>query len=193
MFLIGEAPGSLLRPTGRPFTAVLPARRVSESHVDCPRQGLIDARSCEDCSHAIALTAECTLCMATGTEPVWSWMTPAVRIIATSPGICCAVADAEAARAGVHHLPVLDAERQLVAVSCRCDLRGCEGLVADVMSRDVFATGPSTTLAAALAAMEQLRVGCLPVVDGALLLGLVTRTDLQRAGARVSPRAGRVD
>jgi CBS domain-containing protein len=53
------------------------------------------------------------------------------------------------------------------------------------MVRDVFATGPATTLAAALAAMEQLGIGCLPVVDDPLLIGLLTRTDLERAGARV--------
>jgi CBS domain-containing protein len=30
--------------------------------------------------------------------------------------------------------------------------------------------------------MKELRVGCLPIVSGPLVLGIVTRRDLERAG-----------
>ena len=55
-------------------------------------------------------------------------------------------------------------------------------LVRTVMTTDVFAIEPSTSLGVAAAAMRDLHVGCLPVVRGPLLLGILTRRDLDRAG-----------
>jgi len=185
LFFVGEAPGALLKPSGRPFAALLEAGRVGETEVSCPRRGVIDARECEDCSLLVRQTSAASFCRGTGTAAVAQWMTPAERIVATTSATPCAAADALATRAGVHHLPVLDHERLLIGMTCRCDLEGrserCS--VADVMAHDVFATGPATTLASALAAMEQLGIGCLPVVDDTLLIGLLTRADLARAGA----------
>jgi CBS domain-containing protein len=111
-------------------------------------------------------------------------MTPLAQLTTVGPTMPGSAAHAIAAEAGVHHLLVLDQERRLVGITCRCDLaRAGAADVAAVMSRDVFATGPSTPLAAVTAAMRLLGVGCLPVVDEGLVLGLLTRADLQRAGA----------
>jgi CBS-domain-containing membrane protein len=185
LFFVGEAPGTLLRPPSRPFAAVRMARRVAQSaQVICPRRGVIDADECEDCPRLIARTSEASVCLVRGSEPVWPWMTPAGQLAVTSPATSCREAEAAAARAGVRYLLVLDEARALAGIVSRGDLRrDLRGTVGAVMARDVFVTGPATSLAAARAAMEQLGVGCLPIVDDALLLGLITRADLTRAGA----------
>ena len=50
------------------------------------------------------------------------------------------------------------------------------------MSTDVFAVEPTVTLGVAATAMRELRIGCLAVVSGPLVLGILTRRDLDRAG-----------
>jgi hypothetical protein len=185
LFFVGEAPGTLLRPVGRPFAAVRMAKRVAGSaQVLCPRRGIIDGSECEDCPRLVARCAGAPVCAVRGSEPVWQWMTSAERLLVAAPAMSCRAAEEVARRAGVHHLLVLDEARALVGVVCRRDLRrDVTGTVGAVMARDVFVTGPATTLSAAQAVMEELGVGCLPVVDDVLLIGMVTRADLVRAGA----------
>jgi hypothetical protein len=192
LFFVGEAPGALLRPPGRAFTAVLESRCLPAApgvdgtavRVECPRRGIISGSLCEDCPHLVGRIGTGLRCAVSGVEPVWTWMTPAWRLVVTTPATPCAVADRVAAEAGVHRLPVLDGARALVGMVCRCDLgRDPAARVGDVMARDVFATGPATPLASALAAFDQLGVGALPVVDDGIFLGMVTRADLHRAGA----------
>jgi CBS domain-containing protein len=95
----------------------------------------------------------------------------------------------------LRHLPVL-AHRALVAIVSQRDLFkamlssavGYEAnlqraylrnvLVQEIMSAPVVTVPPDTTLAEAAALMVHKGVGCLPVVDGATLIGIVTKTDL---------------
>jgi CBS domain-containing protein len=50
--------------------------------------------------------------------------------------------------------------------------------VKDVMTRDVAAAGPDTPLVAAARQMRQRNVGCLPVVEGGRLVGMLTDSDI---------------
>ena len=83
----------------------------------------------------------------------------------------------------VHHLPVLEAGR-LVGVLCLCDLWDVDS---DTVAAEVMTSHPATIdsiapIGDAVEAMRDLAVGCLPVVDGDELVGIITRGDLRRAG-----------
>jgi acetoin utilization protein AcuB len=192
IFLIGESRGTLLRAAGAPFSAVLPARfakgdTLARARVVCPRHGELDGATCVDCPHLIAVAADGVRCRSSGADPVVDWMTPAMSVAVTSAASSCARAQRTASVAGVHHLLVLDDARMLVGVVCGCDLgRAGAASVGDAMSADIFATGPATSLSEARAAMDQLGIGCLPVIAGGLVRGLITRADLARAGARLA-------
>lgn len=93
---------------------------------------------------------------------------------------------------GAQHLLVMD-EGNLVGILCRCDLDGVSGgvPVSDRMSVPVMTIGPGATLREAENTMADCGVGCLPVVVGGLILGTVSRTDLERPGAhRLRPGTG---
>jgi len=190
--LIGSGPGGVVE-IGAPvrFHAVLrvngaaaPDRTLASARVSCPRKGCVDGSECVDCVHLQAFRAapEVRLyCSVDDAEPIGGWMR--AKPPSTTVDTRCHAADDFAAARGVHHLLVFDRALALVGVACRCDLgRGGTRAVADVMSSDVFAAAPSTPLGDAAAAMKQLRIGCLPVVAGSLVLGIVTRRDLDRAG-----------
>lgn len=49
---------------------------------------------------------------------------------------------------------------------------------ADMMSRDLITIGPETRLERAIVLMVENGVSCLPVVDGEVVKGIVTNTDL---------------
>jgi CBS domain-containing protein len=110
------------------------------------------------------------------------------------------LADDVMALGRVRHMPVLDgmklvgvvSHRDVLAASLtkllafrseqrRAFLRSV--LVREVMTRDPVTVGPETTLSQAARELLKHKVGCLPVTkpDGTLL-GLVTETDLLRAG-----------
>lgn len=48
------------------------------------------------------------------------------------------------------------------------------------MSRDVIAIGSEAALAEATSLLHSQRLGCLPVMDGEKLAGIITRADLLR-------------
>ena len=52
--------------------------------------------------------------------------------------------------------------------------------VKEIMSAPVVTVASDTALGEAAALMVQKGVGCLPVVDGSTLVGIVTKTDLLR-------------
>jgi CBS domain-containing protein len=87
---------------------------------------------------------------------------------------------------GARHLPVVDAGR-LVGVLSHHDLLAkrepggglrLSGLVGDAMTAPAFSVEADETLETAAAKMSVDRLGCLPVVDGNELVGIVTITDL---------------
>ena len=98
----------------------------------------------------------------------------------------------------VRHMPVLSGEklvgvvsnRDLLAASLttalefgakerRAFLRSVE--VREVMTKDVVSVGPDMPIAKAARILIDRRIGCLPVVKGGALVGLVTETDFLRA------------
>lgn len=92
----------------------------------------------------------------------------------------------------IRHLPVLDEDGTLVGVVSQRDLfRGALASalgygahaqrkllnmlrVKDVMTSDPVTIGPDTELAAAARLMAERKVGCLPVVEGDALVGILT-------------------
>jgi acetoin utilization protein AcuB len=86
-------------------------------------------------------------------------------------------------KANVHHLVVVDGER-IVGVLSQRDLGGTRdemlpaGRVADLMSSHVVVAAPETSVRTAASLLRGHDIGCLPVVDGKKLVGIVTTSDL---------------
>jgi acetoin utilization protein AcuB len=79
----------------------------------------------------------------------------------------------------IHHLVVVDDQRKIIGVLSERDARGAAGLtVGDVMTRGVVTANPQTTVRQAANLLRGRGIGCLPVVTGRKLKGLVTVSDL---------------
>lgn len=107
-------------------------------------------------------------------------------------------ADALRKERRVRHFPVVDGEGRLVGVLSHRDFfrsalaaalgygeRGYQGVVKtlavkELMSEPVVTIGPDAPVAEAARLMADKKLGCLPVVDGDLLVGIVTQSDLLR-------------
>ncbi len=76
---------------------------------------------------------------------------------------------------GIEHLLVLD-NGTLTGIVCGEDLPRAarDGLGGECMSSPVLCIGPDTTLQDAVEIMAENDIGCLPVVTGAFLVGMVT-------------------
>ncbi len=111
-------------------------------------------------------------------------------VVAVAPDLAVEEARRLAVERGAHHLLVLD-EGTLVGILCRCDLDEAESgaLVSDCMSVPVMTVRPDASLEAAAATMADFEVGCLPVVTGGLILGLLSEEELAGAGVP-APRSG---
>ena len=92
----------------------------------------------------------------------------------------------------IHHLPVLDDNQNLIGLVSLTNvlaatdsiLRNAENrihavdiVVEDIMVRDVVTVDKNTSLRQTALFLEKHRIGCLPVVTGGKLLGIVTDTD----------------
>jgi acetoin utilization protein AcuB len=97
---------------------------------------------------------------------------------------------------GFRHLPVVEAGR-LVGIVTDRDLRLAtsalhphpfppEARVADVMQRRVITAAPHDPIEEAARLMRLQRIGCLPVLEGEVLIGMVTATDLLEALLRLT-------
>jgi CBS domain-containing protein len=102
-------------------------------------------------------------------------------------------------REHVRHIPIVDRTGALVGVLTDRDVKRAtpsalvptqrevwEQVVRDtplarVMTREPTTIGPAATLADALRLAVTEKIGCLPVVEGGALVGIVTTTDLLRA------------
>lgn len=105
------------------------------------------------------------------------------------------VADTLMKQARIRHLPVLDEDGLVCAVVSQRDLfrgallralgygaRAEEAMlrqvpVKEAMSAEIHTIGPDATVADAARVMVERKIGCLPVVDGGKLVGIVTETD----------------
>lgn len=89
----------------------------------------------------------------------------------------------------LHHLPVVDADGNLVGMAAERDLLLAAAHylqsaveVGDIMHRGVVTVTSEMSVAEAAALMVEKRIGGLPVVDkGEGLIGIITETDMFRA------------
>jgi len=105
----------------------------------------------------------------------------------------------------IRHLPVLDDDGQeLVGIVSQRDLfRGALAhalgygqhaqrkmldtlVVKQVMSTDLVTTTPDTSLVEAARILSERKIGCLPVVEGGRLVGIITEADFVALVARES-------
>jgi CBS domain-containing protein len=88
----------------------------------------------------------------------------------------------------IRHFLVIE-EGSLTGIVCQDDLRVARQgtLVGECMTSPVLCIGPETTLREALDIMAENSVGCLPVVTGTFLVGVVTKDRLARIGLRAAP------
>ena len=89
----------------------------------------------------------------------------------------------------LHHLPVVDADGNLVGMAAERDLLlaamhylQSEVEIGDIMHRGVVTVPPEMPVTEAATLMLDKRIGGLPVVDkGEGLIGIITETDIFRA------------
>jgi CBS domain-containing protein len=102
----------------------------------------------------------------------------------------------------IRHLPVLDDDGSLCGILSQRDMfRGAlaQALgygttaqqkvltmlrVKEVMTTDVITTRPEMALAEAAKTMLERKIGCLPVMDGGRLVGILTESDFVALAAR---------
>lgn len=95
----------------------------------------------------------------------------------------------------IRHIPVEDSRHRLVGLisyralfdmMARGDLSaGAQHSVTEVMKRDLIVAAPDTTILEAIDLMRKHRVGCLPVVSGEQLIGIVSERDLMNFAAEL--------
>lgn len=130
---------------------------------------------------------------ALGRIEVQQLMTPVVKTLQRNDQL--AIADDVMREQRIRHLPVLDEDGLVCGVVSQRDLfRGALAkalgygqtaqqkmhsmlLVKEVMSTTVVTIGPHEPLANAARLMLEHKVGCLPVLDGEKLVGILTESD----------------
>lgn len=98
------------------------------------------------------------------------------ELVGVSPSTRCDEAEAKAVASGVDYLLVLDCD-DLVGVTSVTALHqaGTMAMVSDCMSPELQTISVSASVDEAAELMRRCDVGCLPVVAGGLILGVVTR------------------
>ncbi len=116
------------------------------------------------------------------------------EVVTASPRAAAGEAIALCRENRIRHLPVLEYGRLVGIVSDR-DLRSAipaigdparaaaleEVRVSDVMTRDIVTARPDDPVEAAANAMRERKIGCLPVVEGGELVGIITSSDVMEA------------
>jgi len=85
----------------------------------------------------------------------------------------------------IHHLLVTDRGRVVGVISVREVIgKPPDTAVASVMARNVMTVGPDTSTRDVATAMIGRGHGCVPIVEGGRVVGIVTTTDLLRVLSR---------
>lgn len=118
-------------------------------------------------------------------------------VVTTTPGATIADAYRTMHERSIRHLPVLDDAGALVGVVTDRDLRyatsrlhpspvEAETPVSEMMTADPVTAGPLDPVEEAARILRARRIGCLPVLDGDTLAGIVTVTNLLDAIIRLT-------
>lgn len=116
--------------------------------------------------------------------------------VAIAPDTTIERASAIMREGSIRHLPVVEGGRIVGVVTDR-DLRLATSALAprpcslstavrEVMSQPVQTTHPLDPIEAAARVMRELKIGCMPVLDGAVLVGIVTGVDILDALLRLT-------
>lgn len=129
---------------------------------------------------------------------VHDWMTKDVVTISGASSLREAI---ELIRAReIRHLPVVDGGRLIGIVTDRdirkaiapepllLDVHEADYLldkvyVRDIMTRQVVGVSPDVSFAKAAELMVRNKIGCLPVLEGEMVVGIITESDILRAVA----------
>lgn len=120
------------------------------------------------------------------------------EVITVSPDTTAAEALRLCRERGIRHLPVLEGGRMVGLISDR-DLRLAtpalgdpnraaalqEIRVGDEMSREITTAAPDDPIEQAAMTMHEKKIGCLPVVEGEDLVGILTASDVMAALVRL--------
>jgi CBS domain-containing protein len=127
-------------------------------------------------------------------------MTRPVRTLGQNEKL--SVADALMRTERIRHLPVVDEEGRVVGIVSQRDLffsalvqaigfgSATHGrmlssiLVKEVMTENVVTATPETLITAAARIMVDRKIGCLPVIDGETLVGILSESDIVSAVAQ---------
>ncbi len=90
----------------------------------------------------------------------------------------------------IRHFLVIE-DGSLTGIVCQSDLRQAResSLVSACMKSPVLCIGPDTTVKDAVDIMDQNEVGCLPVVTGTFLVGMITRDRLSKLTGKPPARS----
>src|SRR5215207_10447375 len=116
------------------------------------------------------------------------------EVVTLSPQTTAAEALALCRERRIRHLPVME-ERRLVGIVSDRDLRSATPALGDparaealqeiraegVMSRDVLSAHPEDPIEQAANTMREEKIGCLPVIEGDALVGILTSSDVLEA------------
>lgn len=127
-------------------------------------------------------------------------MSPLVRTLERNDKL--SIADTVMRNERIRHLPILDDAGRLVGIVSQRDLflnalvraLGHGTVVRDralgsiavkqVMTEEVVTTTPETPITAAAQIMVDRKIGCLPVVEGNAVVGILSESDIVSAVAR---------
>ena len=127
-------------------------------------------------------------------------MSPLVRTLERNDKL--SIADTVMRNERIRHLPILDDAGRVVGIVSQRDLflnalvralghgtvardRALSSIaVKEVMTEDVVTTTPDTPITTAARMMVDRKIGCLPVVEGDALVGILSESDIVSAVAR---------
>jgi CBS domain-containing membrane protein len=127
-------------------------------------------------------------------------MTRSVRTLGRNDKL--SAADSVMRTERIRHLPVVDDEGRLAGIVSQRDLFfsalvqalgfGATThdrmlnriLVKEIMTEDVVTTTPETLVASAARVMVDRKIGCLPVIEGGTLIGILSESDVVSAVAQ---------
>ncbi len=109
------------------------------------------------------------------------------QVLSIGPEADAEIAYQQMRKARIHHLVVMDGT-VILGVLSDGDLGGPNGVavrkgraVSDLMTPHTIVAAPETSVRRAAQLLRGCAIGCLPVVDGKTLVGIVTRTDMLAA------------